>query len=85
MLTHLKAVGESTQKPVEYYRVNVGGAVALLGAMQANGVKSIVFSSSATVYGDATLHEGMIPIPEHCPIGPTNPYGRTKMMTEMST
>ncbi|KAI5843006.1 hypothetical protein DFP73DRAFT_573806 [Morchella snyderi] len=79
----LKAVGESTQKPVEYYRVNVGGAVALIGAMQANGVKSIVFSSSATVYGDATLHEGMIPIPEHCPIGPTNPYGRTKMMTEM--
>lgn len=76
-------MGESTEKPVEYYRVNVGGTVALLGAMEKNNVKNIVFSSSATVYGDATKHEGMIPIPEHCPIAPTNPYGRTKMMIEM--
>jgi UDP-glucose 4-epimerase len=50
--------------------------------MHKHGVKNIVFSSSATVYGDATKYEGMIPIPEHCPIGPTNPYGRTKMMIE---
>lgn len=78
-----QSVGESTEKPVEYYRVNVGGTIALLGAMEKNNVKNIVFSSSATVYGDATRHEGMIPIPEHCPIGPTNPYGRTKMMIEM--
>lgn len=76
-------MGESSEKPVEYYRVNVGGTIALLGAMEKNGVKNIVFSSSATVYGDATKHKGMIPIPEHCPIGPTNPYGRTKMMIEM--
>lgn len=50
--------------------------------MHKHNVKNIVFSSSATVYGDATRFEGMIPIPEHCPIGPTNPYGQTKMMIE---
>ncbi|KAL7274106.1 UDP-glucose-4-epimerase [Rhizina undulata] len=79
----LKAVGESAEIPLEYYRVNVGGTITLLRAMEKNNVKNIVFSSSATVYGDATKHEGMIPIPEHCPIGPTNPYGRTKMTIEM--
>jgi len=51
--------------------------------MHKHHVRNIVFSSSATVYGDATKHEGMIPIPEHCPIAPTNSYGRTKMMIEM--
>lgn len=79
----LKSVGESTENPLEYYRVNVGGTVTLLKTMTKWGVKKIVFSSSATVYGDATRFENMIPIPEVCPLGPTNPYGRTKMMIEM--
>jgi len=79
----LKAVGESSEIPTEYYRVNVGGTINLVRVMHRHGVKNIVFSSSATVYGDATKHEDMIPIPEHCPIGPTNPYGRTKMMIEL--
>lgn len=78
----LKAVGESSQIPLEYYRVNVGGTITLLRAMAENNVKQIVFSSSATVYGDATKHKNMIPIPEECPIGPTNPYGRTKSTIE---
>lgn len=50
--------------------------------MEKNNVTNIVFSSSATVYGDATRFENMIPIPEHCPIGPTNTYGRTKSTIE---
>ncbi|ORY85616.1 hypothetical protein BCR37DRAFT_402075 [Protomyces lactucae-debilis] len=79
----LKAVGESAVIPLEYYRVNIGGTITLLRAMSDNGVKSIVFSSSATVYGDATRFPDMIPIPEDCPAGPTNPYGRSKMATEM--
>lgn len=78
----LKAVGESTQIPLDYYNNNVGGTIALLEAMKAAGVKTFVFSSSATVYGDATRFENMIPIPEHCPTGPTNPYGRTKLVIE---
>lgn len=78
----LKAVGESGEIPLEYYRVNVGGSIALLRSMSRNNVTNIVFSSSATVYGDATRVPGMIPIPEHCPIGPTNTYGRTKVMIE---
>jgi len=78
----LKSVGESTENPLEYYRVNVGGTVTLLKTMQKWGVHKIVFSSSATVYGDATRFDDMIPIPEVCPLGPTNPYGRTKMMIE---
>jgi len=78
----LKAVGESGEIPLEYYRVNVGGTVALLQAMTDNNVPNIVFSSSATVYGDATRFENMIPIPEHCPIGPTNTYGHTKAFVE---
>jgi len=76
-------VVESTENPLEYYRVNVGGTVTLLRTMQKWGVKKIVFSSSATVYGDATRFKNMIPIPEVCPLGPTNPYGNTKMMIEM--
>lgn len=79
----LKAVGESGEIPVEYYRVNVGGTIALLRAMTKHNVTNIVFSSSATVYGDATRFPDMIPIPEHCPLGPTNPYGNTKYTVEM--
>ena len=83
LLLLLQAVGESSEIPTEYYRVNVGGTINLIHTMHKYGVQNIVFSSSATVYGDATKHDGMIPIPEHCPIDPTNPYGRTKMMIEM--
>jgi len=79
----LKAVGESGEIPLEYYRVNVGGTITLLRCMKKYNVHNIVFSSSATVYGDATRVPGMIPIPEHCPIGPTNPYGRTKSTIEL--
>ncbi|GAP84769.1 putative UDP-glucose 4-epimerase [Rosellinia necatrix] len=78
----LKAVGESAEIPLEYYRVNVGGTISLLTSMKKHNVTNIVFSSSATVYGDATRFENMIPIPEHCPIGPTNTYGRTKSTVE---
>lgn len=80
----LKAVGESSEKPLDYYRVNVGGSISLLRAMEVNGVQTMVFSSSATVYGDATKYEGMIPIPEHCPQTATNPYGQTKIIIEKS-
>ncbi|EUC50721.1 hypothetical protein COCMIDRAFT_81185 [Bipolaris oryzae ATCC 44560] len=78
----LKAVGESGEIPLKYYRVNVGGSIALLTSMVKHNVNNIVFSSSATVYGDATRVPNMIPIPEHCPIGPTNVYGRTKSTIE---
>lgn len=78
----VQAVGESGEIPLEYYRVNVGGSITLLRAMKKHNVTNIVFSSSATVYGDATRFPNMIPIPEHCPIGPTNTYGRTKSTIE---
>ncbi|KAH9845147.1 UDP-glucose 4-epimerase uge1-like [Teratosphaeria destructans] len=78
----LKAVGESGEIPLEYYRVNVGGTLSLLRSMQKHKVTNIVFSSSATVYGDATRFPNMIPIPEECPLGPTNPYGNTKFTVE---
>ncbi|KAF2188378.1 UDP-glucose 4-epimerase [Zopfia rhizophila CBS 207.26] len=78
----LKAVGESGEIPLEYYRVNVAGSITLLRSMTKHNVTNIVFSSSATVYGDATRFPNMIPIPEHCPIGPTNTYGRTKSTVE---
>lgn len=74
----LKAVGESWQRPLDYFDNNVGGTVALLKAMQQCNIKRLVFSSSATVYGS----------PEHCPItedaplSVTNPYGRTKLVME---
>lgn len=75
----LKAVGESVQKPLEYYDNNVSGSVVLFEAMQAAGVNKLVFSSSATVYGDPQE----IPISENCPLGvPTNPYGMSKSMVE---
>lgn len=62
--------------------VNVYGTINLLRAMVRHNVTNIVFSSSATVYGDATRFPDMIPIPEHCPLGPTNPYGNTKFAVE---
>ncbi|KAL8906994.1 MAG: hypothetical protein Q9207_001680 [Kuettlingeria erythrocarpa] len=78
----LKAVGESGEIPLEYYRTNVHGTICLLSSMTKHNVSNIVFSSSATVYGDATRLPNMIPIPEDCPVAPTNPYGRTKATVE---
>lgn len=74
----LKAVGDSVARPLQYYDNNVTGTLTLLDALQAAGVKSMVFSSSATVYGDPAS----VPIREDFPLGPTNPYGRTKLMVE---
>ena len=75
----LKAVGESVQKPWEYYENNVAGTLTLVDVMRKNGVKNIIFSSSSTVYGDPQT----IPITEECPKGQcTNPYGWTKSMLE---
>ncbi|MBQ0025346.1 MAG: UDP-glucose 4-epimerase GalE [Bacteroidales bacterium] len=75
----LKAVGESVAKPYEYYENNIGGTLSLLDVMRANGCKNIIFSSSATVYGNPS----QIPITEECPKGRcTNPYGQTKSMLE---
>jgi UDP-glucose 4-epimerase len=74
----LKAVGESVEKPLLYYRNNVEGSVALFEAMAEAGVKTIVFSSSATVYGDPQH----VPIREDAPLSVTNPYGRSKLMIE---
>ncbi|WP_353661249.1 UDP-glucose 4-epimerase GalE [Hydrogenimonas sp. SS33] len=74
----LKAVGESVAKPLEYYDNNVGGTVTLLKTMQKLGIKTIVFSSSATVYGDPDF----LPLTEEHPLRATNPYGRTKLMIE---
>ena len=75
----LKAVGESVHKPIEYYRNNIAGTLNLCDEMRAHGVKNIIFSSSATVYGDPAE----IPITENCPKGVcTNPYGWTKHMLE---
>lgn len=75
----LKAVGESVQQPLAYYENNVSGSVVLFQAMAAAGVFNLVFSSSATVYGEPTH----MPISEDCPTGtPTNPYGRSKLMVE---
>jgi UDP-glucose 4-epimerase len=79
-----KAVGESSEKPLDYYFVNVYGSLCLLRSMARHNVTNIVFSSSATVYGDATRVPDMIPIPEDCPLGPTNPYGKTKLSVEMA-
>ncbi|MBQ4450491.1 MAG: UDP-glucose 4-epimerase GalE [Prevotella sp.] len=75
----LKAVGESVEKPLEYYHNNMTGTFVLMDVMRKNGVKNIIFSSSATVYGDPAI----IPITEECPKGQcTNPYGQTKSMLE---
>jgi UDP-glucose 4-epimerase len=73
-----KAVGESVAKPLKYYRNNIGGAVSLLEAMQAARCEVMVFSSSATVYGDPAS----VPIAEDFPRSHTNPYGHTKLVIE---
>ena len=75
----LKAVGESVRKPVEYYSNNITGTLTLVSSMREHGCKNIIFSSSATVYGDPAF----VPITEECPKGTcTNPYGWTKWMLE---
>jgi UDP-glucose 4-epimerase len=74
----LKAVGDSSVYPLQYYDNNVVGSLRLLEAMQACGVKTLVFSSSATVYGTPQF----LPYTEAHPFAPTNPYGRTKLMVE---
>ncbi len=75
----LKAVAESVEKPLAYYQNNVTGTLTLVEVMQEHGVKSMVFSSSATVYGEPHA----VPITEDFPLNPpTNPYGRTKLMIE---
>lgn len=74
----LKAVGESVAQPLRYYDVNVYGSIVLLETMARHGVKKIIFSSSATVYGDPDT----VPIREDFPLRTTNPYGASKLMVE---
>jgi UDP-glucose 4-epimerase len=74
----LKAVGESVEKPIEYYENNIVGTVSLLKAMRAADLKTLVFSSSATVYGDPQY----LPLDEAHPTSATNPYGRSKLHIE---
>ncbi|WP_338844568.1 UDP-glucose 4-epimerase GalE [Massilia sp. W12] len=74
----LKAVGESVEKPLEYYDNNINGSLILFECMAEAGVKQLVFSSSATVYGDPHT----VPITEDFPVSATNPYGRSKLMIE---
>ncbi|MBR6737004.1 MAG: UDP-glucose 4-epimerase GalE [Clostridia bacterium] len=73
-----KAVGESVQKPIEYYHNNIGGLIALVEVMREFNCKNLVFSSSATVYGDPAS----VPIREDFPLSTTNPYGSTKLFIE---
>ena len=73
-----KAVGESVRKPIEYYQNNIGGLLALVEVMKEVGCKNLVFSSSATVYGDPHT----VPIKEDFPLSTTNPYGSTKLFIE---
>jgi UDP-glucose 4-epimerase len=74
----LKAVGQSVSQPARYYHNNITGTLVLVEAMQRHGVKTLVFSSSATVYGDPHT----VPITEDFPLSATNPYGRSKLMIE---
>ena len=74
----LKAVGESVAEPLRYWQNNVGGSLALFRTMAAAGVRRLVFSSSATVYGSPRS----VPVTEDADLGPTNPYGRTKLAVE---
>ncbi|MCA1797292.1 MAG: UDP-glucose 4-epimerase GalE [Geobacteraceae bacterium] len=73
-----KAVGESVALPLKYYANNIDSTLVLCEVMAAHGCRNLVFSSSATVYGDPEI----VPISETAPVGPTNPYGRTKLMIE---
>ncbi|HVO07950.1 MAG TPA: UDP-glucose 4-epimerase GalE, partial [Burkholderiaceae bacterium] len=73
-----KAVGESIEKPLEYFRNNIGGLITVARAMQAHSVRTLVYSSSATVYGDPQR----LPITEDAPLSATNPYGTTKLVGE---
>ena len=75
-----KAVGESCVDPLGYYRTNVAGTISLLRAMRRHGVRRLVFSSSATVYGDP--EPGACPLAESAPLRPSNPYGHTKLHVE---
>ncbi|WP_216829910.1 UDP-glucose 4-epimerase GalE [Alkalihalobacterium elongatum] len=74
----LKAVGESTEKPLQYYHNNISGTLVLCDLMSQYGIKKLVFSSSATVYGQPDR----VPISEDFPLSAANPYGRTKLMIE---
>lgn len=74
----LKSVGESTSEPLRYFRANVGGTLGLVTAMEAKGVRRLLFSSSATVYGVPRA----VPVAEHEPLSATNPYGRSKLVIE---
>lgn len=74
----LKAVGESCEQPLAYFDNNIGGTITLMQAMQAHGVERLVFSSSATVYGEPDS----VPVGEDAPLRVTNPYGRTKLVME---
>ncbi len=76
----LKAVGDSVADPIGYYDNNVYGSLVLAAAMQAAGVRTLIFSSSATVYGEPDSS----PIPEEAPLRPANPYGRSKLMVEQA-
>lgn len=75
----LKAVGESVEQPLRYYQNNIEGSLKLFSVMSGCGVKNIVFSSSASIYGDSSV----IPIHENCPAAPTNPYAQSKFMIEL--
>ncbi len=74
----LKAVGESCERPLDYFENNISGTIHLLQAMRGTGVRRLVFSSSATVYGDPAR----VPVREDAPLSVTNPYGRTKLVME---
>ena len=74
----LKAVGESVEQPLRYYENNIDGSVSLFSIMSQHGVKSLIFSSSASIYGEASVS----PIKEDTPPAPTNPYARTKLIIE---
>ena len=75
-----KAVGESCKLPLKYYENNISGTVSLLKLLDKHGVKKIIFSSSATVYGDPER----LPLDENCRLSTTNPYGSTKLMITFS-
>ncbi|ODS62995.1 MAG: UDP-glucose 4-epimerase GalE [Arenimonas sp. SCN 70-307] len=77
-LAALKAVGESCEKPLRYFENNIGGTICLMQVMEVHGVQRLVFSSSATVYGQAES----VPVREDAPLRVTNPYGRTKLVME---